>query len=275
MTEAIHYQTRGQGPDVVLVHGLFGDLDNLKSLAQALEANFRVTRIDVPNHGQSPHWEHMDYPRLAGALVSLLDSLGIAKAHLVGHSMGGKIVLATALLFPERVASVVAADIAPVAYHPRHQTVFNALISLPLDGSVDRKGALTHMLAKGVDEGTAQFLLKSLRRVEATAGLGSDPGSETSAKVNQFAWRMNLDGLIAAYDELIGWPIEGKRYLGDTLFIRGDESDYVTAAHKEAILAQFPAVQLKSIGGAGHWLHAQKPAIFNRLVQNFLDSSGN
>lgn len=255
MSAQLNYQTQGVGEDVVLVHGLFGDLDNLKGLAQTLESEYRVTRIDVPNHCQSPHWDTMDYPSLAQSLVSLLDELGATKAHLIGHSMGGKIVLATALLHPDRVASVVAADIAPVPYAPRHQRVFAALTSLPLDGSVERKEALNHLLARGVDEATAQFLLKSFRRAESG-----------------FSWRMNLDGLIASYEGIIGWPFNNGAYDGPTLFIRGDESDYVTAEHKDAILSQFPNVQLKSIGGAGHWLHAQKPGIFNRLVKNFLDS---
>lgn len=253
--QTLNYSTQGQGEDVILIHGLFGDLDNLKGLGQTLEEHYRVTRIDVPNHGQSPHWDHMDYPSLSQAVITLMDELGIEKAHLVGHSMGGKIVLATALGHPERVRSVVAADIAPVAYQPRHQKVFDALTSLPLDGSVDRKAALSHVLGKGVDEGTAQFLLKSLRR--------ADEG---------FYWRMNLSGLISAYDAIIGWPFEDKHFDGATLFIRGEDSDYVSADHRDAILSQFPKVQLKSIGGAGHWLHAQKPAIFNRLVKNFLDS---
>lgn len=251
----LNYATQGQGEKVILVHGLFGDLDNLKGLAQTLEEHYQIIRIDVPNHGQSPHWDHMDYPSFTSALISLMNELDIDKAHLIGHSMGGKIVMATALSHPDRVSSVVAADIAPAAYQPRHQTVFKALTSLPLDGSVDRKAALDHILGYGVDEGTAQFLLKSLRR--------GDEG---------FYWRMNLTGIINAYEAIIGWPYEGKRFNGETLFIRGDESDYVTEQHRESILAQFPNVQLKSIGGAGHWLHAQKPAIFNRLVKNFLDN---
>lgn len=244
MSAQLNYQTQGVGEDVVLVHGLFGDLDNLKGLAQTLESEYRVTRIDVPNHGQSPHWDTMDYPSLAQSLVSLLDELGATKAHLIGHSMGGKIVLATALLHPDRVASVVAADIAPVPYAPRHQRVFAALTSLPLDGSVERKEALNHLLARGVDEATAQFLLKSFRRAESG-----------------FSWRMNLDGLIASYEGIIGWPFNNGAYDGPTLFIRGDESDYVTAEHKDAILSQFPNVQLKSIGGAGHWLHADRKSV--------------
>lgn len=83
------------------------------------------------------------------------------RAHIVGHSMGGKIAMATALAYPERIISLVAADIAPVAYKPRHDAVFAALESLPLEGHTDRRFALAHLLAGGIDEPTAQFLLKT------------------------------------------------------------------------------------------------------------------
>ncbi|EGM69947.1 esterase ybfF [Shewanella sp. HN-41] len=114
----MNFVTSGQGEAVLLIHGLFGNLDNLKSLGQVLEANHQVIRIDVPNHGLSEHWTQMDYPSLAKAMVALLDKLKLERVHIVGHSMGGKIAMATALAYPERIISLVAADIAPVAYQP-------------------------------------------------------------------------------------------------------------------------------------------------------------
>ncbi|MCE9687382.1 alpha/beta fold hydrolase [Shewanella sp. AS16] len=250
----MHYVSSGQGSAVVLIHGLFGNLDNLKALGQVLEQHHRVIRVDVPNHGLSEHWQQMDYPRLATAMTALLDALDLPRAHLVGHSMGGKIAMATALAAPERVGSLVVADIAPVAYSPRHDTVFDGLCSLPLQGHSDRRFALNHLLSAGIDEATAQFLLKNLQR--------TDTG---------FSWKMNLAGLKANYPELIGWHNSDSSYSGPSLFVRGGDSDYVTAAHRETILAQFPRVQAKTIEGTGHWLHAQKPAIFNRIVSEFID----
>jgi esterase len=270
---SMHFVVSGEGEAVVLIHGLFGDLDNLKSLCQELEKTHQVIRIDVPNHGISEHWQKMDYPLLAEALIQVLDTLGLAQAHLVGHSMGGKIAMATGLLYPDRITSIVAADISPVAYPPRHQTVFAGLNSLDLSNS-NRTSALAHLVQAGIDSATAQFLLKNLKR--------SDTG---------FAWKMNLVGLQACYDTLIGWDIgwnstfhtgleahleaDAKKsrapaYTKPCYMIRGGESDYVTADHREAILAQFPKVQAKTINGAGHWLHAQKPEIFNRLVADFI-----
>ncbi len=254
----MNFVSTGQGPAVLLIHGLFGNLDNLKGLGQVLENQYQVIRVDVPNHGLSEYWDQMDYPRLATAMISLLDELAIERAHIVGHSMGGKIAMATALAFPERIISMVAADIAPVAYEPRHDTVFAALESLPLEGHTDRRFALNHLIDNGIDEATAQFLLKNLQR--------TDTG---------FRWKMNLSGLKVCYPNIIGWqnqtlnPVQS--YAGPSLFIRGGDSNYVTSEHRSAIMAQFPAAQAKTLEGCGHWLHAQKPVIFNRIVSEFID----
>ncbi|MDF0535644.1 alpha/beta fold hydrolase [Shewanella sp. A32] len=248
----------GSGVPVILIHGLFGDGDNLKALGHDLESNYRVLRVDCPNHGRSEHLPDMSYPAVAKMLIALLDQLQIEKAHIVGHSMGGKIAMATALLFPEKVLSVVAADIAPVGYSNRHDTVFAAMKSLPLDAN-DRRVALQHLLDHGVDEATAQFLLKSLRRNESG-----------------FEWKLNLSGLIDNYPYIIGWfnDTASKDYLtfgGPILFLHSADPTYVNANYREAIVKQFPRAESKAIEGTGHWLHAQKPTIFNRLVHEFLD----
>lgn len=249
----MHYVTSGQGPVVILIHGLFGDLDNLKALAKSLEDHFTVIRVDVLNHGASPQVADMDYRSLADSLAELIEQLDCGEAMLVGHSMGGKIAMATALYYPELVRKLVVADIAPVAYQSRHDTVFAALESMPLSEIKDRRQALAHMKSWEIDDGTAQFLLKSLSRTE-----------------QGFSWKMNLDGLKNSYVNIIDWPTFSSSYQGPCLFIRGGDSDYVTAEHRQAIMTQFPAVKAKTIEGAGHWLHAQKPTIFNRIVNDFI-----
>ena len=250
----MHFVSSGTGTPVILIHGLFGNLDNLKSLGKELESQHQVIRVDLPNHGLSEHWDDTDYDKLAQAFERLLNQIHVQRAHFVGHSMGGKVAMAFALRYPEKVISLVAADIAPVAYAPRHETVFNGLTSLPLVGHTDRRYALTHLLNAGIDDGTAQFLLKNLQRTE-----------------DGFSWKMNLVGLQDSYANIIGWQNNEKSFNGPSLFIRGGDSDYVTAAHRDAILAQFPNVQAKTIEGTGHWLHAQKPVIFNRIVADFIN----
>lgn len=249
----MHYTTNGNGPVVILIHGLFGDLDNLKALGKSLEDSFTVVRVDVANHGNSKQVSSMTYLSLAEDIKQLIETLKISSAILVGHSMGGKIAMATALSYPDLVSKLVVADIAPVTYNSRHDKVFEALESMPLSQIKDRRDALKHMHEHDIDEGTAQFLLKSLAR--------SDDG---------FKWKMNLSGLKQSYNDIISWPTFTTPYQGSCLFIRGGDSDYVTSAHRSAIIEQFPAVKAKTIEGTGHWLHAQKASIFNRIVRDFI-----
>ncbi|MBB1317318.1 alpha/beta fold hydrolase [Shewanella sp. SR43-4] len=255
----MHFVSSGQGEAVLLIHGLFGNLDNLKNLGSVLEQQHQVIRVDVPNHGLSEHWDQMDYPQLADAMIDVLDELHLTQAHVVGHSMGGKIAMAMALLHPERVISLVVADIAPVAYSPRHQIVFAGLTSLELNANTTRKSALVHLTSAGIDEPTSQFLLKNLQR--------TDSG---------FEWKMNLTGLIESYDRIIGWTLpltDDNRFDKPALFIRGGESNYVTAEHRDEIMRQFPHASAKTLNGTGHWLHAQKPEIFNRIVSEFIEQN--
>ncbi|WOT03649.1 alpha/beta fold hydrolase [Shewanella youngdeokensis] len=249
----MNYVKSGNGPVVILIHGLFGDLDNLKLLSKTLEDSFTVIRVDVANHGNSPRIANMTYPNLAADIISLLDALQIEQASIVGHSMGGKIAMATALLYPARVSHLVVADIAPVCYNSRHDKVFNALETLPLSNLTNRREALTHMQKLGIDDGTAQFLLKSLKRGD-----------------NGFEWKLNLAAIRQSYTNIISWPVFTHNYQGPCLFIRGADSDYVTTEHRSTIIKLFPNVKAKTIEGTGHWLHAQKPSIFNRIVKEFI-----
>ena len=124
----LNFKEQGQGPAVILIHGLFGSLDNLGLLARALCEQYRVISVDLRNHGASFHSSEMSYPAQAADILTLMDRLEIAEATLIGHSMGGKVAMQVAKLAPERVSRLVVADMAPVAYpHSRHQNVFAGL----------------------------------------------------------------------------------------------------------------------------------------------------
>lgn len=108
-----HVQQAGEGPDVVLIHGLTGDL-SIWFLAQTLATlaeNFRVTAYDLRGHGYTDAPE-TGYTSLdhAGDLLALLDELDVKRARLVGHSFGAVIAMHTAVLAPERVEALVLSD---------------------------------------------------------------------------------------------------------------------------------------------------------------------
>jgi len=255
----LNYEVSGldTAPVVVLIHGLFGDLDNLKSISRALNEHYRVINLDVRNHGQSPWADTMSFQDMANDVLAVLDKEQIDAAHFLGHSMGGKIAMEIALRHSSRVSSLIVADIAPVAYDARHSTIIEALCGVDLTAVKSRKDA-DQQLAKSISEaGVRQFLLKNLRKQDN----------------NDWCWRMNLTALERCYPDLIGSPTEEGEYNGPVLFIRGGNSDYIQSSHRKAILQRFPKAEAKTMEGVGHWLHAEKPNVFNGLVSRFLDEN--
>jgi len=182
-----------------------------------------------------------------------MDREGLDEASLVGHSLGGKVAMEVALAAPVRVSALVVVDIAPVAYPARHDKVFDALRAVSEANCASRQAAADLLDDYLEEEGVAQFLLMSLSR-----------------RGDRMDWRFDRAGLERAYPDLIAAPAADRAYKGQTLFIKGSESDYIVDAQQARITALFPGASLKIVQGTGHWLHAEKPALFNALVQRFL-----
>ncbi|MBD1584508.1 alpha/beta fold hydrolase [Pseudoalteromonas sp. S16_S37] len=251
----LNYSQTGHGPHVVLIHGLFGSLDNLNIIAKALSEHFTVTNVDLRNHGQSFHDDTMDYPSMANDILALMEHLAITKAHFVGHSMGGKVAMQVAMSAQQRVNRLVVLDIAPVAYHTRHDAIIHALNAVSQNPQLISRSEADKLMAQDIEEpGVRQFLLKSL----------------TKNSENKFTWRFNLAVIAANYDKIISNINETHSCLCDTLFIKGNNSDYILPEHKDAIVRCFPNAKAKVIHGAGHWLHAEKPQAVNRSIIDFL-----
>lgn len=254
----LNFRQIGHGPAIVLIHGLFGSLDNLMSLGRQLAEHYCVVSVDLRNHGESPRAHNMSLSEMAQDVCDTMDHLGFGHFAMLGHSLGGKVAMATALLHPARVKALLVADIAPVTYgSTRHDDVFAALCALPLHDMKSRSEALAFMQQNLHDPGIAEFLLKGLRK--------SPQGG--------FELRYNVPVLRADYQNIAQWDLAGHQFQGPVRFIKGSESDYVTAEHASAIQQQFPNATLRAIAGAGHWLHAQKPAAFNRLAEKFFNEA--
>lgn len=254
----LNFKDQGQGPVVILIHGLFGSLDNLGLLARALGEHYRVISVDLRNHGASFHSNEMSYPAQAADILTLMDQLEIAKATLIGHSMGGKVGMQAAKLAPARVTKLVVADMAPVAYpHSRHQSVFAGL-NATLNTLPQSRSEAEAILAQHIEiPGVRQFLLKSFAKGE-----------------HGWGWRFNVSALEHNYANIMGWPEDDRRFEGPVLFIKGGDSDYMQSQYSEAALAQFPAARVRVIPSTGHWLHAEQPALFNKMVMAFLSTGG-
>jgi len=250
----LHTDITGQGQPLVLIHGLFGSYENLGVIARALQQDFQLINVDLRNHGRSPRADSMDYPHMAADVFDTLASLGIEQCAVLGHSMGGKVAMQMALQQPTHVSKLILADISPIVNEPRHTRILQGLATIDLASLQDRKQA-DLLLQPYVDElGVRQFLLKNLYK---------NPH-------DQFQWRFNLTALIENYQHLLAAPTATGPYTGDTLFIKGGNSDYIQAAHQPLILQLFPKASAKIIQGTGHWLHAEKPAAFSKIVSDFL-----
>lgn len=249
----LNFKKAGSGPPLVILHGLFGSADNWFSIARELQEDFTLYLIDQRNHGDSPHSEEWNYQVMVEDLHELFEEEGLEKVFLMGHSMGGKTAMNFALSYPERVEKLIIADIAPRYYPVHHQEILNGLKALPISSIKSRKEA-DELLANYIPElGIRQFLLKSLGR-----------------DANGFVWKINIP-VIAANIEEVGQQLESdEQYLGDTLFLGGERSDYIQASDLEEIISFFPNYQLKTISNAGHWLHAEQPHAVVVEIQSFL-----
>ena len=158
----LNYKRLGEGQPLIVLHGLFGSLDNWMTLAKKWSNDFEVYLVDQRNHGQSPHSDQFSYPLMADDLKQLMDQLGLESAILMGHSMGGKTVMEFSMKYPEMVEKLIVVDIAPVSYNVHHYTIIDALKSVPLEDISSRKEAEEFLSRYIKDFGTRQFLLKNL-----------------------------------------------------------------------------------------------------------------
>ncbi len=250
----LNYKDFGQGDPIIIVHGLFGTLDNWQTIAKQLAEYFTVYIIDQRNHGRSPHAEGIDYQLLADDLYFFMQDNGMYKAHLMGHSMGGKTVMQFALNYPDMVEKLAVIDIAPKAYKGGHEIIIETLQSIDLLTLKDRKDAESQMMGNIPEFGTRQFLLKNLAHDEQTG---------------KYEWKMNLSEIVKNYDKILGNIDTSSIYEGETIFIRGDKSDYILDSDIPTLKQFFPNSTLETIANAGHWVHAEQPKALLEIVKKF------
>ncbi len=250
----LHFKKFGTGPPLIILHGVFGSSDNWKTFANQLKNKFEVYLVDQRNHGLSPHSDEFNYQVMADDLKELLYDEQIEKCILLGHSMGGKTAMNFAVQFPEKIIKLIIVDIAPKKYVPHHQNILNGIRSLILPDLNTRKQA-DDLLSKTIKEpGIRQFILKNLIR---------NPK-------NLFYWKINWKA-IEDNMEAIGAPLlSNTLFAGEVLFIRGAKSDYILNEDESLLKKHFPKANLITIQNAGHWVHAEQPAVLLILINKFL-----
>mgnify|MGYP000078267359 CR=1 FL=1 len=250
----LNFKSIGQGKPLIILHGLFGMLDNWQTIARALENEFTLYLVDQRNHGKSPHTDQHSYKLMANDLLEFMTQQGIPQSNILGHSMGGKTAMQFALDYPEMVNKLIVVDMGVKQYEGGHDTIFDALKSVDLNSITNRHEADVQ-LSKYINSiGVKQFLLKNLTR---------EPDGS-------YHWKFNLKALSDNYQNILA-SIDGDfSFEGETLFIRGSLSDYIPDADWEAITKLFPMAKLETISNAGHWVHADQPEALLSAIRQFL-----
>ena len=251
----LHSNIIGEGMPFVILHGFLGMSDNWKTLGkQFSEQGYQVHLVDQRNHGRSFHNDSFNYEVLVNDLKDYCNFYKLEKIVLLGHSMGGKTAMLFATQYPEIVDKLIIADIAPRFYPIHHEDILNGLSSLDFHEIKSRKEAGKQLEDYVPQAGIRQFLLKNLYWKEKGV----------------LALRLNLKILKEQVEEVgEALPLHLK-FEGDTLFLRGDRSEYISIDDEKLIQFQFPKAKIKTISNAGHWLHAENPKDFFSSVMQFI-----
>jgi esterase len=253
----LHFEAVGEGPSLIILHGLLGSADNWRSMSRRLGAHYRVFAVDLRNHGRSPHSDIFDYDIMAADLREFIEQQALRRITLLGHSMGGKVAMQFAIDYSDQLDRLVIVDIAPKPYEPSQRYLLKALRSLDLTrykSFADVDAALT---AEVSSESLRQFLLKNLARDEN----------------GRLCWKIHLAAIDRNYDKLVLGLAPERSFNKPTLFIRGGRSNYIEDDDAALIRRMFPQAEIATLPEAGHWVHVDAPEEFFQTVLNFLNST--
>jgi esterase len=251
----LNYASYGDGFPLIILHGLFGMLDNWHTVSRMLSTEFRVIALDQRNHGRSPHSPNFNYDVMADDLRDFMAEHRIPSSFLLGHSMGGKTAMQVALKYPHLVERLIVIDIAPRSYPSRHDMILETLESISLSNYSSRQEVDRSLSVKIPELAVRQFLMKNLAR--------NDDGS--------FRWKMNLPTISAKYGEILRGVSADTAFVKPTLFVRSAKSSYMGDADPAEIKRLFPLSTITTFN-TGHWVHAEAPRELTKTVRDFLNS---
>lgn len=269
----LFYRSVGSGTPVIILHGLYGSSDNWMTIARKLaEHNFQIISVDHRNHGNSPHTVEHTYEDMITDLAWLMNDLDIDKAHIIGHSMGGKVAIGFAADYPEKILSLTIADILPLNYLEKpasavqydfHKRILETLFHLNIKSAKNRKEIEEHLMKDIPEIHIRKFILKNLRK----------SGDQTFEwKINVPVLRKQLDEIISGIDyrnyedriPIIKYPVQ---------LIRGSLSGYCPDDKLYVIKEMYPEIRISTMQDATHFLHAEKPDNFTVLLLEFIQAT--
>lgn len=251
----LYSKIEGTGKPFLILHGFLGMSDNWKTLGSHFATlGFQVHLLDLRNHGRSFQSPDFSYDLMVIDVLQYCQLNNLESIVLLGHSMGGKVAMQFACENAELVDKLIIADIGPKYYAPHHQAIIEGLKAIDFTVKPSRSD-VDEILAKHVsDFGTRQFLLKNLYWKEQ----------------GQLDFRFNIEYLSENINEIGKALPSEKEFLKETLFLRGEKSNYILDQDVEDIHRHFPNLILKTVSKSGHWLHAENPKEFSNYVVDFL-----
>jgi len=258
----LFYRKYGDGPPLVILHGLYGSSDNWVTLAKRISTHFTVYLPDQRNHGHSPHSDVHDYEAMGSDLFELAADLRLGKFFLAGHSMGGKTAVSFALRWPDMLEGLMVADISPFEtkaryseYYNQHISILNTLAKVDISQVISR-AEIENLLAGKIS--SARIMGLVLKNIEK----GTD---------GKYKWKNNNQALLKNIDFIMDSIVRDdgtiKSVTGfPVVFLKGDRSDYLPQEDHEKILRLFPAAEFRIIQNSGHWVHVDNPeAVISEL----------
>lgn len=256
MRRLAHSSVGKPPPELVFCHGFLGRGNNLSPIARALRPRSSLL-LDLPNHGRSYWATSIDYLDMADAVAGAIRRSGSDRVTLVGHSMGGKVAMLVALGHRDLVSRLCVIDISPQGRGVSAQfgPLLAALRSLDLEALKSRTEA-DEILARTIPQKRIRsFLLQNLAR-----------------DGDSWRWQANIPLLGDDLEAVGDWPDLGlPPYEGPVSWIRGERSGYVADEDLPLMRQYFPQVQLVTVPGASHWVHAEEPDAVVALIKDLLE----
>ncbi len=242
-----------KGPALLFLHGIGGDAECFRPQLAHFGREFRAIAWNMPGYGGTDLLTETTFPALADAVAALLDARGIARVHLVGHSLGGMIAQEFAFRHPGSLASLTLSGTTAAFGRP--------------DGDFQRDFIRQRLAPLEAGQAMADL---AARLVGGLIGPAADPDGMATAlasmgRVKPATYRAALHCLVA-FDRRDALP----RIAVPTLLIAGGADTTAPAAVMERMAAKIPGARFVTLPGAGHLANLEQPAAFNRVLEEFL-----
>ena len=256
----------GEGPPLVILHGLYGSSDNWITIAKNISSHYTVYLPDQRNHGQSQHDDVHDYQSMSNDLYELASEYRLGSFFLTGHSMGGKTAIDFALKWPGMIKGLAIADISPFTdvtslseARNKHQNILKSILETDISEAVTRKE---------VEDLLSVNIPSEIERIAVMKNVQREDNKKFSWKLNARVLLNNLDNILEGIDRhaidnmaVTGFPV---------LFLKGEKSEYLNSGDYRDILRLFPAAEFRVIGNAGHWIHTDNPEAVSEALVDLL-----